>query len=78
MLNCFASGGSNSKTNLSGMSHAERREYYRKQRDATRIDYSGQPTPKRTLASFWRSKLPGYDRYGRPMYTTMLRRGRRG
>ena len=79
MFKCYASGGNGGgKTSVSNMSHAERREYYRRQRESNRIDYSGQATPQRTLTGFYRSRLPGYDQYGRPMYTTMLGRGRRG
>ena len=69
-MKCFASSAKSSNP-TSGMSHAERREYYKKQRESNRIDYSGQPTPIMTTAAFYRSRTPGFDQYGRPLYRSM-------
>ena len=71
MIKVFASGGAGNKNPTKGMSHAEAREYYKKQREANRIDYSGQPTPTMTATRYYRSRLPGYDKYGRPLYKSM-------
>lgn len=77
VIKAYASGGTGVKSSTTGsMSHAERREYYRQQREANRIDYSGQPTPRMTTTRYYRSRMPGFDQYGRPMYSTMTSRGR--